>query len=275
VRTGAGVRDIEKLNGKPFLLYPSAERGSWLEPWWNDGKLASQLGEDIELSFEDPDLQTVVDRFDVTQVYMGSDGKAFAGRDLRIGQLFVFLLSGQRTAPANDWIIVPGERFGSIPMHAAAEPLRETLGAAQVHRVLADADEGIGSTPGISIFGGQASREVLLRRDWTRICGGTGGYQTCEWHFAGGIPLTTTVEAMERLNGRPFLFIGCCCDVGGIIRFWEGGRMERLLRPGPAVFAVSCEGIQPERLSGDSVTVRSDDPDIRRQKCKVDAIGFR
>jgi len=224
---------------------------------------------------EDPDFQKAIGEFDVTQVYMQSDHKALTGRGLRIDQLFVFLLSGRRTAPANDWIIVPGERAGSIPIHAAVEALRETLGPAQVHRVLADADEGIGNTPGISIFGGQQGRRVLLRRDWNQICGGIDGYKACEWHIAGGIPLTTTVEAMERLNGRTFLFNGCCCDVGGIIRFWEGGRMERLLRPGPAVFAVSCEGIQPERLSGDSVTVRSDDPDIRRQKCKVDAIGFR
>jgi hypothetical protein len=80
---------------------------------------------------------------------------------------------------------------------------------------------------------------------------------------------------MERLNGRPFLFNGCCCDVGGIIRSWEGGRMVRLLGAVPAVFAVSCEGDQPERLSGDSVTVRSDDPDIRRQKCAVNVVDFR
>jgi hypothetical protein len=274
VRVGVSVADLEKLNEKPFLLYPSSDRQSWTEPWWNDGKLAQQLGEDIELYCEDPDFQKAIGEFDVTQVYMQSNHTALTGRGLRIDQLLVFLLSGRRTAPANDWIIVPGERVGSIPIHAAAEPLRETFGPAQVHRVLADADEGIGNTPGISIFGGQKGREVLLRRDGNQICGGIDGYKACEWHIAGGIPLTTTVEAMERLNGRPFLFNGCCCDVGGIVRSWEGGRLDKRLHRRLPVLAVYCEGQQPERLSGDSVRIRSDDPDIRRQKCTVNVIDF-
>jgi hypothetical protein len=265
VRVGLSVAELEKLNGKPFLLYRPLDREPWSEPWWDEGKLASQLGEDVELSFDDPGSPG-----DISDAYLRSSEKPLAGRSLRITRCFVFLLSRGRVAPANDWTIVPGERFGPIPMGAAAEPLRETLGAAQVHRVLASADEGLGDIPGISIFGGSRGRQVLLRRDGNQICGGTDGYKTCEWHIAGGIPLSTTVEALEKLNGRPFVFNGCCFDLGGIIISWEGGRMARLLK---ARFAVGCGHDQPARLIGE-VSVRSDDPDIRRLKCTVVAIDF-
>ena len=268
VRVGTTVADLEKLNEKPFWIYSSA-REPWWEPWWDEGKLGSHLGEDIELYFDDPGP-----KFYTSRGYAPSNGIQSAGRDLRIGQMFVFLLSGRRTATANDWTIVPGQRFGAIPMHAAAEPLRETLGAAQVHRGLVDGAEGIGVYASISIFGGQADREVILSTEQDSICGGPGRadpYKGCKWHIAGGIPLTSAVEAMEEFNGRPFLFNGCCFDGGGIVDSWEGGRMPG--RPHP-LFAVSCEGEQPERLTGDGKMVRSDDPDIRRQKCTVSVVIF-
>lgn len=263
VRVGLTVRELERLNEKAFLLYPSHDLQAWSEPWWNGGKLAIELGEDVELSIEDPGLAN-------GEWYVRSDEKPLTNRVRRVNRLFVFLLSRRPASPANDWTIVPGERIGPIPMGARVEPLRETFGPAKVHRVLDQADESMGNIPGISIFGGQSGRQVLLRRDGNLICGGIDGYKTCEWHIAGGIPLTTTVGALEKLNGRPFVFNGCCFDLGGIITSWEDGRMAKLLG---ARFAVSCEGDQPARLFGE-VSVRSDDPDIRKLTCTVEVISF-
>jgi hypothetical protein len=270
VRTGLSVADLEKLNGKPFLLYPPQQHlQPWSQPWWNEGKLAGELGEDVELSFDDSEPVN-----SSSDTYMRSNEKTLAGRPLRITSLSVFLLSSQRTVPANDWTIVPGERFGPIPRGAAAEPLRETLGPAEVHRVLASADEGLGDIPGISIFGSHPGREVLLRRDGDLICDGY-NYRECRWHIAGGIPLTTTVEALEKLNGRPFVFNGCCFDLGGVITSWEGGQLAKLQRAlERARFAVGCEGDQPKRLIGDGASLRSDDPDILRLKCTVHLVNF-
>ena len=185
VRVGLGVAELEILNAKPFLLCPSPDRHVWSEPWWDDGKLSSELGEDVELTFDDP-------------AYDFSDGEAYmrsneTGRPLRVSRLLVFLLSSERAETANDWTIVPGERFGPIPAGAAAEPLRETLGPVQVHRALAYGNEGTGPFPAISVFSGQAGHEVLLSAYGSVICGGSGGYNKCGWHIAGGIPWTTTV----------------------------------------------------------------------------------
>src|SRR5208283_4707227 len=112
---------------------------------------------------------------------------------------------------------------------------------------------------------------VLLSAYGSVICGGSGGYNKCGWHIAGGIPWTTTVEAMEKLNGRPFVFNGCCFDEGGLVRSWEGGSLDKLPLPRLAVF---CDGEKPDRLSGDSVRVRSDDPAIRRLACTVEVVDF-
>ena len=146
---------------------------------------------------------------------------------------------------------MPGERIGPIPIGAAAEPLRETIGQTHVHRVISDTEKGMGLCPW----------DLDFRRP---ICGGFDPYKTCKWRIAGGIPLTSTVETFEKLNGRPFIF-----NFDGPIS-WEGDRIGRFTR---MRFVVVCHGDQPQRLAGE-VRLRSDDPDIRKLKCNVTAIDF-
>jgi hypothetical protein len=268
VRVGLSVAELEKLNGKPFLLFPSQVRHVWTEPWWDEGKLAGQLGEDVELYFEDPDYDF---DFYAPEAYMPSNKEPLTDRVRRIDRIFAFLLSDRRTA-ANDWTIVPGERIGPIPMRTAAEPLRETLGADLVHRVLEGADEAMGEIPGISIFRGQVDREVVLRRDGTLICHILPDRNKCRWHIAGGIPFTSTVEALEKRNGRPFVFNGFAWDLGGIITSWEGGRLKNILK-GMRLW-VDCGREYPDRMDGDGVSLRSDDRDIRKLKCTTGVITF-
>jgi hypothetical protein len=266
VRVGLSVAELEKLNGKPFLLFASDVQHVWTEPWWDEGTLAGQLGEDVELYFEDRDYP-----FYVNDGYQPSNKEPLTDRVRRIDRMFVFLLSARRT-PANDWTIVPGERIGPIPMRAAAEPLRETLGAAQVHRTFDQRDEGLGNIPGISIFGGQIDREVVLNREETLICQSFVDDKKCRWHISGGIPFTSTLEELEKRNGRPFVFNGFGWDLGGFITSWVGGKLEKLLQ-GVRLF-VDCKGPYPDRMNGDGVRLRSDDPDIRRLQCTTQVINF-
>ena len=270
VRPGLSLAEIERLNGKPFLLFPSSEQETWTDPWWDEGTLTSQLGEDIELSFDTPEYAIYA-----AGAYVPSNQKPLIDQPRKIDRMFVYLLSGRRTGPVNDWTIVPGERFGPIPRNAAAEPLRETFGATQVHHVLADADEGLGNIPGISVFSSEPNRQVLLRRDGNIVCGGTDsyhqGFKNCAWHIAGGIPFTAPLDRWERLNGKPFVFNGCCFDLGGIIISWEEGRMAKALHGARVV--VGCEGDSPANMVGD-VSLRSDDPDVRKRKCSAEAIDF-
>jgi len=266
VGIGTTIEELQKLNGKPFLFY-GREGDSWTDLLWDGGKLAGQLGEDVELSFDDPNHQVRVRGPGNDSGYPRSD-EVVAGRDLPVGRMFVFLLSPHRTPPANDWTIVLGERFGPIPMGAQAEPLRETLGPDDVHRDMMEMGEGF-LEPAISVFGGDANRKVLLNKLAKVICDRK--YKACRWRIAGGIPLSATVEAMQRLNGRPFKFAGFAWDGSGGVGSWEGGRMPEHSLLG---FRVQCEGDPPERMTGDGVEIRSDDPDIGKLKCTVGVDDF-
>jgi len=250
IRPGLSVAELERRNGKPFLLYPSPEARTWTYPYWNSGALAVQLGEDIDLAFDEP-----AHEFTNGPTYTES-----AARPLRIDRMLVYLLSAHRAAPPNGWTIVFGQRIGPIPMHAELAPLRETLGAAQVHRIVTQGDEGIGDLPGIDVFHGN----VVMRPDSTSVCGGE--YKGCRWHIAGGIPLGGTLAEFARLNGLPFTFNGCCFDLGGIITSWEGGKLAQSTT---GRFVVSC----PHTRSGD-VELHSNDPDILKQRCTVSLLDF-
>ena len=161
--------------------------------------------------------------------------------------------------------------MGPIPIGAAAAPLRETLGPAEVHRVQDAADEGMGYTPGIEIFGASDRQRVRLRRDGNLVCG-PANHKDCRWRIEGGLPFETTLEDLVARNGRPIVFNGCCWDAGGIVTSWEGGKLETLR--GRIRIAVTCEGDVPDRMTGD-VRVRSDDPEIqRRLKCNAAVIDF-
>jgi hypothetical protein len=54
---------------------------------------------------------------------------------------------------------------------------------------------------------------LILRGDSTR------------WSVAEGITLGTTLEELERLNGRPFTLAGFGWDYAGAVTDWRGGRL--------------------------------------------------
>jgi hypothetical protein len=91
-------------------------------------------------------------------------------------------------------------------------------------------DIGEGETvPGTVLFPGDSTRRLeiiwsdstgrrlpqrlILRGDSTR------------WSVAEGITLGTTLEELERLNGRPFTLAGFGWDYSGVVTDWRGGRL--------------------------------------------------
>jgi hypothetical protein len=265
VRVGATVTELEEMNGKPFRLYPSLSLQVWTEPRWNEGKLGGELGEDVELYFEGPK-----DPFYNGSAYMATNEEPLNAGVRRINRMFVFLLSQQRAAPRNNWTI--GGRFWSMLVSGSVEQLRETLGSSQVHRSISPADEGLGDLPGVAVFPGQPGAEVNRRLDEGGDIFTCDGSDACRWRIAGGIHQTMTLAAAQKLNGRPFEFNGFEFDLGGNVTSWEGGRVPGLLRH--ARLVVACEDGYPERMVGDGVTLRSDDPGFGKLKCTVSVVSF-
>jgi hypothetical protein len=114
VRVGMGIAELEKLNEKPFLLYPDLYSMVWTDAWWSrrpgdsagdsEGKVAKRLGEDVELQFE---IRVKPDNTD--QGYFASNAEPLSGSGLLVRSMFVWLLSTQRRIPKIDWTI--GGRF--------------------------------------------------------------------------------------------------------------------------------------------------------------------
>jgi len=78
---GMGLSELEKLNEKPFLLYPDSGSRAWTSAWWSKeivdgplGKLAERLGEDVELQWE-----MRVDPENADWGYIASDKKPSPG----------------------------------------------------------------------------------------------------------------------------------------------------------------------------------------------------
>ena len=62
-----------------------------------------------------------------------------------------------------------------------------------------------------------------------------------QWQLGRGISLGTSLQELERLNGRPFTLAGFGWDYAGVIVDWKGGALDTALTgiklyldPGPA-----------------------------------------
>ena len=270
VRVGLTIAELERLNGKPFLLYASTNPSRWTDPWWDGGKLASDLGEDIEFSLARTTIAPGPDPPEYSQDrYVESATIASKRPQLRVDRMHVYLLSGRNPETITDWTI--GGRAWSILTSERIVPIREQFGAGAAHRTLEQAEEGDGNVPGIAIFDNQTDRSLTTRRGFdTTICGGPDGYSKCRWRMTGGLELHMTLAKLEQLNGGPFVFNGFGFDLGGIVTSWEGGKVQRT-NPGLRI-VVSCPGEIPQKMNGDGASLRSDDPEIRKMSCSADVM---
>jgi hypothetical protein len=64
-----------------------------------------------------------------------------------------------------------------------------------------------------------------------------------QWQVGPGISLGSSLEELERLNGRPFTLAGFGWDYAGVITDWKGGALDSALAgvklyldPGPAQY---------------------------------------
>jgi hypothetical protein len=142
------------------------------------------------------------------------------------------------------WKITPGQ-FGSITSHTSEADLRRRY-QQSVDTTRVQLGEGE-TTPGTILFPGDSLQRaeiiwqdtvnrrqparVILRGDRSR------------WQLSHGITLGTTLQELERLNGRPFTLAGFGWDYAGVITDWKGGALDSALAgiklyldPGPAQY---------------------------------------
>ncbi len=175
--------------------------------------------------------------------------------------------------PRLDFTIVPGTRAGLIDLTSAtaADVLKAYGDLAQEDSI--HLGEGI-FEPGIVLFKESKNRVDLYwdaamgsdRPSYVSIYGKDG--QT-DWSTPNGITIGTTLEEMQRLNGKPFELYGFGWDYGGYVSDWKGGKLAG--RGLSIRFEPGAGGEAAMELVGD-VTLSSDNPALKSVKASVGEI---
>ncbi len=134
-------------------------------------------------------------------------------------------------APVTEWQVVPGQA-GPITRETSEAELRQHYGASAVESTRIEIGEGE-SAAGAVLFPADSLRRaevvwqdsVNRRRPARLIIRG----DRTQWQLPRGISLGTTLQELERLNGRPFLLAGFGWDYAGVITDWKGGALDSAL----------------------------------------------
>src|SRR5262245_16371737 len=150
----------------------------------------------------------------------------------------VTAVSHSPRAAEPDWLIVPGQRAGAVHATSTQEQLIGAYGPTGVQAERIELGEGM-TAPGTVLFAADSLQrlEVLWQdtiahaRPARLVLRGT----KSRWHLPKGISLGTTLQGLERLNGREFVLAGFGWDYGGVILDWGGGALAQEL-PGVTLF---------------------------------------
>jgi hypothetical protein len=138
---------------------------------------------------------------------------------------------------------MPG-RPGPLTAESSEAELRQRYGDTAVTTTRIQIGEGE-TVPGTVLYEGDSLRraEIIwhdtlkLRRPARVVLRGN----QSQWQVGPGISLGTSLQVLERLNGRPFTLAGFGWDYGGVITDWGGGALDSALTgiklyldPGPA-----------------------------------------
>jgi hypothetical protein len=159
---------------------------------------------------------------------------------------------------AADRLIVPGERVGLIRMATKPDGLAGLYGAANVAAGPVPGPEG-SESPGAFVFKGKADElRVYFSEDGKTIWTVQIVAEKSPWKTRGGLGIGSTVAAVERANGRPFLISGFGWDMGGLVVDWRGGALKGIgfgFNP-----TRELSPAEQRRISGDNVKVASNNP---------------
>lgn len=162
---------------------------------------------------------------------------------------------------ARDYLTyVPGERFGKLTGTTQEGDLAFLYGE-QVENIEVYLGEGI-TVPGYRLFPGTAKEaDVVFPNEETGFNGITVivNREDTEWLMPNS-PLTigTPLAELEKLNGKPFGFLGYEWDYSGVIFNWNDGQLNALGGTLSLPQIAAGKGM-PEELMGD-VEVSSDSP---------------
>jgi hypothetical protein len=147
-----------------------------------------------------------------------------------------------------DYFCVPGKNVGKITKEFTQEDLIRTYGEENVRREEIGFGEG-SSVPGTIVFPDSVKELVIYwekEHPSEKIAKIRIDKEGGPWKTITGIQIGTTLEELERINGKPFNFYGFEWDYSGLVENWDGGNISDELQ----VFLVpgNPEAVIPELL---------------------------
>ena len=149
------------------------------------------------------------------------------------------------------WSIMPNH-VGPVASSTSEADLQREFGDSVIVRARIELGEGE-TTPGVVLFPSDSTRraeiiwrDTLKQRNPGRVV--LRGNRSL-WQASRGISLGTTLQELERLNGRAFTLAGFGWDYAGVITDWRGGALDSALvgiklylDPGPAQYQSAAYG---------------------------------
>jgi hypothetical protein len=146
---------------------------------------------------------------------------------------FIFHLSGCANFPSqtksHDWIIIHGQKIGSITASTTFEELITIYGKENVKKTMIwdgiiDSEER-SEVNGIILYPETSNEITLYYNEPFKI---TGGFlqQKSEWKITPGIAIGMSLKEVEKLNGGPFKLYGFEWDFSGTVTDWQNGKLE-------------------------------------------------
>lgn len=177
--------------------------------------------------------------------------------------------------PEIDFSIEPGERIGAITVHSTEGQLRIAYGSKQFisqNIIIGEGEE----SPGAILFPDTKNELELIwnptfyppRPSFARI-----SRDSTQWKTIEGVSIGTTLEDLERINGKKFFFYGFEWDYAGLVASWNDGNLNEYLIV--ALIPGNFEAVTPDFMG--EVKFASNDPKLKPLKLKVGSmvIGFK
>lgn len=134
--------------------------------------------------------------------------------------------------PASDWQVSPRSGTGPLTPEGSEVELRERYGPSAVESARIELGEGE-TTPGTVLYPEDGLRraeivwkDTVSRRRPARVI--LRGRQS-KWQVGQGISLGSSLQELQRLNGRPFILAGFGWDYAGVVTDWKGGGLDSTL----------------------------------------------
>jgi hypothetical protein len=131
----------------------------------------------------------------------------------------------------DDYLVIPGSKVGMINAQSSEKRLRDILGEENVSSETIYLGEGqyvqgtvlFRNTPNeVNIMWKDSSTNA--RPEWVRLKP-AGQPQASDWLIEGGIHIGSTLQEVEKANGKPFMLSGFGWDYGGSVTDWKQGKL--------------------------------------------------